>query len=298
MDDNLLLLRSGGATLALARRGAEPRSWRVGGQELLWNADPAWWPRSSPVLFPVVGWCRGKEIRHEGRAYPMDVHGFAADSLFEAVPRGPDGASLTLRDSGESRARFPFPFRLTLTYRLWPRGFSARFEIHNPGARPLPYAVGLHPGFLWDPDEPGAEGHSLRFGREERPEVPEIAPGGLFSAQWRAVPLDGRRLPLGRALLAREAVCFLDLRSRAVCFRNGARGGILLRLEDFPHLALWSPPGAPFLCLEAWTGHGDPEGFTGELSAKPSMRWLPPGGTRRHRVSFRFLPPAGPGPAG
>lgn len=290
MNDDLLL-RSGGSCLALSRHGAEPRSWRVDGQELLWNADPSWWPQTSPILFPVVGWTRGGEIRHQGRRYPMGVHGFAAASLFETVSQGPDAACLRLRDTAESRARFPFAFCLTVSYRVLAHGFSAAFAIHNPGAVPLPYALGLHPGFAWNPERSAAEGHAVRFSRAERPEVPEIAPGGLFSARHRQVPLEGRRLPLSPDLLAREALCFLELRSRAVCFDNGARGHIALRLEGFPHLALWSPSGAPFLCLEAWTGHGDPEGFDGELAEKPSMCWLPPGGTGRHRVSFRFLPP-------
>ncbi|MFC7610898.1 aldose epimerase family protein [Teichococcus aestuarii] len=245
MDDKPLLLRHGGASLALARYGAEPRSWCVEGQELLWNADPAWWPQTSPILFPVVGWTRGGEIRHEGRRYPMGVHGFAAASLFEAVSQGPAEARLRLRDTAESRARFPFAFCLTVSYRLMARGFSAGFAIHNPGAVPLPYALGLHPGFAWDPTVPGAGGHVLHFSRAERPEVPEIAPGGLFSARHRPVPLEGRRLRLSPGLLAREALCFLGLRSRAVCFHNGARGRIALRLENFPHRPSGPRPARP-----------------------------------------------------
>ena len=64
--------------------------------------------------------------------------------------------------------------------------------------------------------------------------------------------------------------------------------GLRLRvdLEDFPHLALWARPPAPFLCIEAWTGHGDPVGFAGELADKPSMRLLPPGATARHTARF------------
>jgi hypothetical protein len=61
-----------------------------------------------------------------------------------------------------------------------------------------------------------------------------------------------------------------------------------MRLEDFPHLAVWTKPGAPFLSLEAWTGHGDPEGFAGELIDKPSMILLPPDAQRSHRVEMNF----------
>jgi galactose mutarotase-like enzyme len=287
MQDATITLRCGEARLDIAPRGAEPRRWQVAGQDLLWNADAAHWPQVSPVLFPVVGWCRDAEIRHEGRAYPMGVHGFAAQSDFTAEAQDGARASFRLQDSAASRRHFPFAFALRLTYRLRPRGFSARFTLANPGSEPLPYALGLHPGFLWDRDAAGA---ALHFAAAERPEVPVIAPAGLFAAARRAIPLRGRVLPVTPALLAQEAVCFLDLASRSLRFDNGARGRISLRLGDMPHLALWSPPGAPFLCLEAWTGHGDPVGFAGEIGDKPSMRRLPPGGVAHHLVSFGFRP--------
>jgi hypothetical protein len=42
------------------------------------------------------------------------------------------------------------------------------------------------------------------------------------------------------------------------------------------------------LCIEAWTGYGDPVGFDGALADKPSMIILPPGGARTHSATFRF----------
>lgn len=44
--------------------------------EYLWNADPKYWKRSSPVLFPFVGSLKNKEYRFEGKTYPMGQHGF------------------------------------------------------------------------------------------------------------------------------------------------------------------------------------------------------------------------------
>jgi hypothetical protein len=67
-----------------------------------------------------------------------------------------------------------------------------------------------------------------------------------------------------------------------------------MELENFPHIALWSRSvkgiGAPFLCLEAWTGHGDPEGFSGDIFAKPSMRALAPGETARSAARLLWRP--------
>jgi galactose mutarotase-like enzyme len=63
-----------------------------------------------------------------------------------------------------------------------------------------------------------------------------------------------------------------------------------MEFPDFPHAALWTRPGAPFICLEAWTGYSDPDGFTGELSEKPGMRALEPGARVRHEARFVFRP--------
>lgn len=70
--------------------------------------------------------------------------------------------------------------------------------------------------------------------------------------------------------------------------RFARRGGPALRVETagFPHFALWSKPNAPFLSIEAWTGHGDPQDFSGELFDKPSVNILEPGEVGRHIIRY------------
>ena len=51
-------------------------------RECLWTADPQWWDKHAPLLFPVVGSCIGKEYRFEGKTYPMPQHGFCKDAVF------------------------------------------------------------------------------------------------------------------------------------------------------------------------------------------------------------------------
>ena len=121
-----------------------------------------------------------------------------------------------------------------------------------------------------------------------------IAAGGLFAARWRPVPLQGRRLRLSHRLFEREALCFLDASSRSLRFRAPSGLSIGVAVDDFPHWALWSRPGAPFLCIEAWTGYGDPEDFSGEITQKPSMRLLPPGSEGGHAAVFSLETDAGP----
>ncbi len=262
------------------------------GRDLLWRRDPDVWNATAPLLFPVVGWCRDQQARVDGRAYPMPVHGFAASSDFTVDEQGEDFVRLVLRESARTLAHYPFPFRFEAAYRLTARALSVELVVTNTGAQPMPYACGLHPGFAWPFCGGAQEDYALVFAQAEAPFVPEIAPGGLFASTRRPVPLDDNRLPLTPELFAREALCFLHARSRSVAFEGPGGGRIALGAEGFPHWALWSQPGAPYLCVEAWTGHGDPEDFNGDLRDKPGMILLGAGETRRHGAEFRYTAPS------
>ena len=286
--DGVVELRSGVSRALIAPAGAEWRAWSVAGAPLLWTPDAAIWSQTSPVLFPVCGWTRGGEVRVGGKTYPLGLHGFAAEMIFEIVARGQDFVRLVLRDSPQTRALYPFSFELEIEYRLTSDSFSALACVRNRGHGPMPYAFGLHPGFRW-PFCGGAQSdYSILFDVRERAEVPLIAPGGLFSPETRAIEFAGARLALSPETFAREALCILDARSRGLRFEGPDSCAIRVEMDGFRHIVLWSRPGAPFLCIEAWTGYGDPVGFEGELSEKPSMIILQPGAEQSHRAVFEW----------
>ncbi|BBK39037.1 aldose 1-epimerase [Allostella sp. ATCC 35155] len=290
-----ILLESGPAHAAISPRGAEPVAWRVRDVPLLWTVDPAWWARTAPVLFPVVGWSRDGHVRIDGVRRPMPVHGFAPAAGFDVVEQAADRVRLELTDGPATRASYPFRFRLSVEWHLSADRLAAVVTVGNPGNRPLPFAVGLHPGFCWPLAGAPRAGHRVRFARPERAEVPVIAPGGLFSDRRRPVPIaaDGV-LELDDRLFASEALCFLDAASRRMRYENGRGQAIIVDAPDFPHVVLWSRPGAPFLSVESWTGHGDPEGFAGELCERPSIRLLAPGASVHHRACWLWEEGSGP----
>ncbi len=282
-------LTHGDARATIALLGAEARTWRIAGRDLLWPGDPAIWSDISPILYPVVGWTRDG-ARVEGMQFALGLHGFARFETFAVEVAGPDFARLTLSDNERTHAVYPFEFALVLEYRLSRETLEMAIEVANPGVRPAPYACGLHPGFRWPLGGAGREGALVRFEKAERPEVPRIEPGGLVGKTMRPIPLQGRDLPLSDALFANDALCFLNSASRSLAFVDASGASITMEFPGFPHAALWTRPGAPFICLEAWTGYSDPDGFTGELSEKPGMRALDPGARARHEARFVFRP--------
>jgi galactose mutarotase-like enzyme len=289
-------LRRDGASAAIALAGAEARAWRAGGRDLMWPGDPAIWSQISPILFPVVGWTRDG-ARVNGRHYPLRLHGFAAAQKFALESRSDSSARLTLSDNAETRALYPFAFRLTVEYRLSALSLEMAIEVENTGRAPAPYACGLHPGFRWPFAEGPREGCEIRFEKAEPPEIPVILPGGMVSARRRPIPIEGDRLKLTDELFARDALCFIEATSRWIRFVEPGGAAIELALGDFPMFALWMRPGAPFLCMEAWTGYSDPEGFDGELADKPGMRMLAAGAAARHAATYSYIP-AKSAPAG
>lgn len=284
----LILLRAGPAdSAAISPNGAELLSWRSNETDLIWSPDGAVWSQTAPLLFPIVGWTKNGRIRVDGAVYPLGLHGFARSKRFALDQQSGDCVVLALEEDEETLALYPFAFRFEARYRLRPGELCVTLTATNRDSRPLPYAVGLHPGVRW-PLAGSTAPHRILFEAQERDEVPIIARGGLFSSRMRRVPLDRTSLPLSPALLSSEALCFLNVASRRLVYDNGAGVRLAMELEDFPHIALWSRPPAPFLCLEAWTGHGDPEDFSGDLYEKPSMRILPPGDSASHRAIFRL----------
>lgn len=277
----------------IALRGAEIVAWRCGGRDLLWRGDARFWPRVAPVLFPFCGWLKDGAFRHAGRNYPSPVHGFGPDAEFTPVTVGKSTASLRLIDTAATRACFPFSFALTVDITLGADGFAYAFTVQNPGGAPLPYALGFHPGFAWPFAGGEKDAHRIAFSRPEQPFAERIAPGGLFTGEKRPAPIDGTTLDIAAALKAQDSLVLLHAASPALTFTAPTGAALIVETENFPHWVFWSLPGADFLCIEGWTGQGDPVDFTGDLAQKPGMLWLPPGEMRRHRFAARFCPVPG-----
>ena len=207
------------------------------------------------------------------------------------VEQWPSHCRLRLASDAATRALYPFDWSLEVAYALAGAELEVRLTVENRGTGPMPYACGLHPGFRWPFAGGALDEYAILFDAREPARVPIVTAGGLFTHETRRVPIDGRRLALTRALMATEALCFLEPRDRRIRFAHTSGAAIEVALEDFPLAALWSRPAGRFLSIEAWTGHGDFVDADGDLFAKPSMRHLPPGDRASHSAKFSFAAP-------
>ncbi|MBP2291329.1 aldose 1-epimerase family protein [Azospirillum rugosum] len=266
--------------------GAELCSLRTAdGRELLWQAGPEW-PRHAPVLFPIVGRLKDDRLLHDGKAYRLTQHGFARDRRFAWADTGPTSCRLSLSDDAQTRALYPFAFRLELSFELDGNSLTVRHTLTNPGTEVLPASVGAHPAFRWPlADGLPKEAHALVFEKDEPAPIRRVE-GGLLSPTPEPSPIQGRRLPLSEGLFAADAVILDQPASRSVRFEAPGAPSITVSWEGFTELGLWSKPtGAPFLCIEPWRGHASPAGFDGPFVDKPGLMHLAPGDMRE--LSYR-----------
>ncbi|MFQ7450239.1 MAG: hypothetical protein ACLRNQ_01065 [Flavonifractor plautii] len=141
-----LELKRGGRTARVETLGGELVSYRdERGLEYIWGGDPAYWPGRNPLLFPIVGMLKEGKIRFDGREYAMERHGFARRREFTPAARGEDWVRLELRESAETLALYPYPFRLAVEQRLTDTGFSTAVTVANPGRGRCPSAWGPTP---------------------------------------------------------------------------------------------------------------------------------------------------------
>ena len=92
-------------SIQIADHGAELISICANETEYLWQADPQFWGRHSPVLFPIVGRVWNNTYRHEGKTYSLGQHGFARDMDFQLTYEEENAAIYTLESSGISPER-------------------------------------------------------------------------------------------------------------------------------------------------------------------------------------------------
>jgi galactose mutarotase-like enzyme len=287
MSDDRHTITGKGLGATVLAHGAELCSLKTAqGLELLWQAGPEW-RRHAPLLFPIVGRLRNDQLRHGGKSYPMTQHGFARDSRFEWIERGGDFCRLKLSDNSDTRLRYPFAFRFTVTYTVHETDLEVAFEIENPGDEILPASVGGHPAFNWPLLSGMAkQSYSLEFSDEETAPIRRLK-DGLLLAEPQPTPIVGKSLALSERLFEDDAIILDQLASKSVCYAADRGPSLDVSWQGFRELGIWSKlGGAPFLCIEPWYGFASPSDFDGEFSSKPGLMHIRPGEQRT--LSYRI----------
>ncbi len=279
-------LRSDGITAIITPDGAELVSLRDRqGLELLWQAG-AIWPRHAPILFPIIGKLKNDVLRHQGKVFPMTQHGFARDRRFDWTEREVNSCTLVLTDDAETHARYPFAFRLAVTYTVDRADLDVTYEVTNTGEEMLPASIGGHPAFNW-PLLPGLskEAYRLTFSDDERAPIRRLK-DGLIRPIPEPNPIEGKTLALSEQLFEDDAVILDRPASTSVRYAADRGPSIEVSWQGFRELGVWSKQGAALLCIEPWHGFASPVDFDGEFIDKPGLMQIAP--ARQRILTYRI----------
>ncbi len=257
-------------------------------REVLWDADPEYWGRHAPVLFPNVGRHCGNTYRTGGKSYPSSQHGFARDLPFTCVEKTAGSLTHQLLSDEKTLSSYPFPFVLRVRHALEGRKLTIFWEVRNPGKDTMYFAIGGHPAFALPKEQ--YEQCRLYFEGKDQLQYLLITPDGsgtADAANIHTVQLNEGYVCLDRLKDGSEVLAEHFFDKDALIFDNGQIEKVKIVLPDgsdylemnspgFPHFGIWAAPLAPFVCLEPWAGRTDDTGFTGELSEKPAINRLDP----------------------
>ena len=239
-------------------------------KEYIWNGNPAFWGKHSPVLFPIVGTLKNNSYQHDNVQYQLSRHGFAREMEFELIDKQENCATFSLVASPETKEKFPFDFDLHLIYTLKNKSLTIEYKVFNNGESKMPFSIGAHPAF----DLSGNfENYSLAFEKEETLNY-YLLEEGLISNATNELTLDKNELHLNYELFANDALFFKKITSKSITILENSKPFLKVSYSDFPDLGIWTPQNAPFICIEPWFGYSDTMDKYGNLFDKEGIQIL------------------------
>jgi aldose 1-epimerase len=228
-----------------------------------------WW--GNPILFPFPNRVRDGRFRFEGEEYSLATnldgthheHGLVREVPWRVEEaEGREGGAVlrscvTTADHPSILRQYPFPFNLTVTYRLAGNSLRCDASVRNSGDRPLPMGFGLHPYFRAPLAAGGSRAECLLHipARCHWELDPENLPTGRRLSLPPELDFDHPR-PLGEIYLDHA---YSDLRragGETICALRDPLAGVEARVRfgrEFPELLVFAPTHLDTVCFEPYT---------------------------------------------
>ena len=263
--------------------GAELVSVKVDGIEKMHDGQ-SFWNRHSPVLFPIVGKLKDGKTKINGNEYEMGQHGFARDMKFEKIGEN----SYVLKSNEETLKKFPFKFEFYVSYTTDKNKVTTNYKVVNKSDELMIFGLGGHPAFAC---EYSSGKYRLEFEDiEDEVEIYQLE-NGLVKTKSENVKkfIKENRIFLDRKTFDNDAIIMKKLKSEKVYLKTETKTVLSFSFENFPYLAIWSKPGAPFICIEPWFNTADKVDSNGIFEEKDDLIELKPNQKFETKYSVEFF---------
>lgn len=229
-------------------------------REMLWQGDPAFWGRKSPVLFPLVGKYKDGKTTYNGKEYFLGQHGFARDSEFTLIEKTENKLAFELTSNEETLAKYPFKFRLICSFELKNDKIIVGWNVENIDNKKIYFSIGAHPAFYCDKGKTMIEmnGKNIKYSL--------INSDGLYTAPKYNVESS---FVLHDEVFDNDALIIENSGVNEIALVDNGKKYLTVKF-DTDVFGIWSPAkkNAPFVCIEPWYGRCDAEDFEGDITER------------------------------
>ena len=238
------------------------------GTEYMWNADSAYWNRTAPVLFPIVGSLKDKKYTAEGKEYTMSQHGFARDMDFKFVKQNNKSIIFRLDSNEFTKELYPYDFSLEVSYKLEGYKLTTCWKVINKDERAMHFQIGGHPAFMCPVDKKTQQSDYFIAFDTDKPLKYKLLKDGLVSEDGGELITEDGVIRIDEHMFDNDALIFEGQGVKRVELCKPNKMVYVSVTFDAPLFVIWSPAGknAPFVCIEPWYGRADKTDFSGTIA--------------------------------
>ncbi len=246
--------------MQISEVGAEIHSLfnKTSATEYIFDGNPAFWPRHTPLLFPVTGPLKGGTIRAKGKEYSIPVNGFARDLPFALLAQTNNSATFILEESPKTMEMYPFGFSLIVRHVLLENGYTSSATI--VAKQEMWFTFGWHPAFSLAMNGKDADLSTYSITFENAEHVDRLCPvDGVFTTEKDFLSNE-KVLKLSRQETDKGPIVLRGLTSKSVTLTS-TKGPHTVTIErsDLPTLVIWTKEKVegPYVCVEPMYSFND-----------------------------------------
>lgn len=240
-------------TVSVNTKGAELYSLKANEKQFMWNGNPEFWGKHSPILFPIVGTLKNNSYFINQKEFKLSRHGFARDLEFNLLEIKSDSITFSLKANDETLKNYPFEFELQVKYAVCKKTLTIQYLVINNSNSKMPFSIGAHPAFAL-PN--GFENYGLAFSDDEILNY-HLLENGLIADHTEKLILINKQLNLKYKTFENDALVFKSLKSKSITILENSKPYIKIDFENFPNLGIWTVQNSGFICIEPWFGYSD-----------------------------------------